>query len=91
MGASDSKVLFREQVLRIFQEDIAEDNDIWKELITLPTCIEDIFSMMYPDELRNLITNRRSNFTSLVKTCIEHLESFEVSEKIDAEINTVRN
>ena len=55
MGASESKLAFKEDLFRLSGEpDIAADSKIWSRFYELPESAEDVFSLWSPNDLRQL-------------------------------------
>jgi hypothetical protein len=58
MGASESKLHFKENVFKLTGEpDIAADSHFWSQFYQLPESAEDVFSLWSPNDLRSLTNN----------------------------------
>lgn len=68
MGASESKLAFKEDIFRLAGEpDIPAEDPWWTRFYTLPESADDVFALWSPADLRNL--------TSLVESAPSHRAS----------------
>jgi hypothetical protein len=59
MGASESKLAFKEQVFRLEREDnLPAKSPHWSQFYTLPESAEDVFALWSPNDIRGLALNR---------------------------------
>ena len=67
MGNSDSRTIFRDQLQTMFSVEVLEDDyDYWQGLLSLPTNLEDIFTMLPQTDIRRLIEDRPNNLYGLI-------------------------
>eukprot|EP00811_Abedinium_folium_P034699 NODE_755_length_2784_cov_3.475348.p1 GENE.NODE_755_length_2784_cov_3.475348~~NODE_755_length_2784_cov_3.475348.p1 ORF type:complete len:785 (+),score=194.49 NODE_755_length_2784_cov_3.475348:112-2466(+) len=67
MGNSDSQVAFIGCVQRLLEEDVPyNDEAFWKELLTAPVSVEDVFGMISPEHVRRLRAEKPYNLEALL-------------------------
>ena len=58
MGASESKLAFKEDIFRLSGEpDIPADSTWWQRFYQLPESADDVFALWSPNDLRHLTSN----------------------------------
>ncbi|KAK3679782.1 hypothetical protein LTR78_000158 [Recurvomyces mirabilis] len=89
MGASESKLTFKEDVFRLAREDnIPADSAWWAQFYQLPETAEDVFALWSPTDVRNLTQNTASrppgtppvpkkNLETLVYACVARLDALQ--------------
>jgi len=98
MGASESKLTFKEDVFRLAREDNIPANDPWwSQFYTLPETADDVFALWSPNDVRNLTLNTSSaadrppagtqcapkkNLETLICTCVGRLRELQ-SKRVD--------
>lgn len=87
MGASESKLTFKEDVFRLAREDNIDPTDKWwSQFYQLPESADDVFALWSPTDVRNLTNNHsadrppfgsqtapKKNLETLIYTCIGRL------------------
>ncbi|KAF1991124.1 hypothetical protein K402DRAFT_347080 [Aulographum hederae CBS 113979] len=67
MGASDSKLVFKQGIFRLSeQQDIAADDPYWTGFWELPESAEDVFSLFSPTDIRRTRDNALRNLETLL-------------------------
>ncbi|KAF2754849.1 hypothetical protein EJ05DRAFT_443016 [Pseudovirgaria hyperparasitica] len=67
MGASDSKLVFKQGIFRLSEEkEIPADDPYWTSFWELPESAEDIFSLFSPADIRRARDNSIANLETLV-------------------------
>ncbi|KAH8731937.1 high-temperature-induced dauer-formation protein-domain-containing protein [Phaeosphaeriaceae sp. PMI808] len=67
MGASDSKLTFKQGIFRLSEpKEISADDDYWKGFWELPESTEDVFSLFSPADIRRTRDNNLANLETLV-------------------------
>ncbi|KAK0356729.1 hypothetical protein LTS02_002788 [Friedmanniomyces endolithicus] len=89
MGASESKLTFKEDVFRLAREDnIPPDSPWWAQFYQLPESADDVFALWSPTDVRNLTANSASSLSStqglpqknletLIYTCVGRLHQLQ--------------
>ncbi|KAK5120846.1 hypothetical protein LTR85_005913 [Meristemomyces frigidus] len=90
MGASESKLTFKEDVFRLAREDnIPADSPWWAQFYELPETADDVFALWSPTDVRNLTLNTaerpppgtqiapKKNLETLIYTCIARLHALQ--------------
>ncbi|KAK4541104.1 hypothetical protein LTR36_008329 [Oleoguttula mirabilis] len=90
MGASESKLTFKEDVFRLAREDnIPADSQWWAQFYELPETADDVFALWSPTDVRNLTLNTaerpppgtqlppKKNLETLIYTCIARLHALQ--------------
>ncbi|RMY61613.1 hypothetical protein D0863_11219 [Hortaea werneckii] len=91
MGASESKLTFKEDVFRLAREDDIDPADRWWcQFYQLPETAEDVFALWSPNDVRNLTINHaadrpppgtqiapKKNLETLMYTCIGRLHALQ--------------
>ncbi|KAI7575334.1 hypothetical protein KC346_g19977, partial [Hortaea werneckii] len=91
MGASESKLTFKEDVFRLAREDNIDPADRWWcQFYQLPETAEDVFALWSPNDVRNLTINHaadrpppgtqiapKKNLETLMYTCIGRLHALQ--------------
>ncbi|KAI7356614.1 hypothetical protein KC354_g10339 [Hortaea werneckii] len=91
MGASESKLAFKEDVFRLAREDNIDPADRWWcQFYQLPETAEDVFALWSPNDVRNLTINHaadrpppgtqiapKKNLETLMYTCIGRLHALQ--------------
>ncbi|KAF2769164.1 hypothetical protein EJ03DRAFT_327609 [Teratosphaeria nubilosa] len=95
MGASESKLAFKEEVFRLAREDnLPVDSATWPQFYQLPESADDVFSLWSPTDIRNLTLNGgdhgrpapgsqvppRKNLETLIYTCVARLEALQTAQ-----------
>ncbi|KAJ1550708.1 hypothetical protein HK096_005475, partial [Nowakowskiella sp. JEL0078] len=78
MGATESKLAFRKNVLQLFEvRNISKDNvEYWNAFIELPESAEDVFNLFSPKDLRKVRDLAPENLQTLLQTVIQRILSF---------------
>ncbi|KAL6706186.1 hypothetical protein ACN47E_005921 [Coniothyrium glycines] len=67
MGASDSKLSFKQGIFRLSEpKQIAADDDYWTSFWELPESTEDVFSLFSPADIRRTRDNNLANLETLI-------------------------
>ncbi|KAJ5754410.1 hypothetical protein N7533_003953 [Penicillium manginii] len=67
MGASESKLVFKQGIFRLSEEkEIPADDPYWTKFWELPESTEDVFSLFTPADIRRTRDNALSNFETLL-------------------------
>jgi len=85
MGASESKLAFKEDIFRLSGEpDIPADSPWWSRFYQLPESSEDVFALWSPNDLRHLTNNAdttdpspKKNAETLIYIAIARLEALQ--------------
>ncbi|TKA83595.1 hypothetical protein B0A55_00401 [Friedmanniomyces simplex] len=89
MGASESKLTFKEDVFRLAREDnIPADSPWWAQFYQLPESADDVFALWSPTDVRNLTLCSASspsstqglpqkNLETLIYTCVGRLHQLQ--------------
>ena len=91
MGASESKLTFKEDVFRLAREDnIPAESEWWSQFYSLPESADDVFALWSPNDVRNLTLNTaaekpapgtqvppKKNLETLIYTCIARLQALQ--------------
>ncbi|PLN81601.1 high-temperature-induced dauer-formation protein-domain-containing protein [Aspergillus taichungensis] len=74
MGASESKLVFKQGIFRLSEEkDIPPDDPYWARFWELPESTEDVFSLFTPADIRRTRDNATSNFETLLLSVTSRL------------------
>ncbi|EYE98481.1 Hid1 family protein [Aspergillus ruber CBS 135680] len=74
MGASESKLVFKQGIFRLSEErDIPADDPYWTRFWELPESTEDVFSLFTPADIRRTRDNALSNFETLLLSITSRL------------------
>ncbi|KNG84629.1 hypothetical protein ANOM_006164 [Aspergillus nomiae NRRL 13137] len=74
MGASESKLVFKQGIFRLSEEkDIPADDPYWARFWELPESTEDVFSLFTPADIRRTRDNALSNFETLLLSVTSRL------------------
>lgn len=66
MGASASKIKFRESLTSLISRDVSpDDSDFWDELWKIPSSADEVFELLTPDNARRLRDERFDNLATL--------------------------
>jgi len=66
MGASASKIKFRESLTSLISRDVSpEDAEFWDELWKIPSSADEVFELLTPDNARRLRDERFDNLATL--------------------------
>lgn len=69
MGASDSKIGFKQGIFRLSEErNIAAHDPYWTSFWELPESSEDVFSLFSPNDIRRTRDNALENIETLIQT-----------------------
>ncbi|EMC94101.1 hypothetical protein BAUCODRAFT_74343 [Baudoinia panamericana UAMH 10762] len=90
MGASESKLTFKEDVFRLAREDNIPADDVWwAQFYQLPEHADDVFALWSPTDVRNLTLNGpdrpspgaqvspRKNLETLIYVCVARLDALQ--------------
>ncbi|KAK3667360.1 hypothetical protein LTR22_001876 [Elasticomyces elasticus] len=89
MGASESKLTFKEDVFRLAREDnISADSQWWAQFYQLPESADDVFALWSPADVRNLTQSSagspsstqglpQKNLETLIYVCVARLEQLQ--------------
>ncbi|KAB8360742.1 hypothetical protein FH972_024477 [Carpinus fangiana] len=66
MGASDSKLVFKQGIFRLSEKRIAADDAYWASFWELPESAEDVFSLFTAADIRRIRDVSRENLETLV-------------------------
>ncbi|KAJ5524203.1 hypothetical protein N7513_009323 [Penicillium frequentans] len=67
MGASESKLVFKQGIFRLSEEkEIPADDPYWTRFWELPESTEDVFSLFTPADIRRTRDHALSNFETLI-------------------------
>ncbi|GLA22642.1 hypothetical protein M752DRAFT_278430 [Aspergillus phoenicis ATCC 13157] len=74
MGASESKLVFKQGIFRLSEEkDIPADDPYWARFWELPESSEDVFSLFTPADIRRIRDHALSNFETLLLSVTSRL------------------
>ncbi|KAA8647007.1 Hid1 family protein [Aspergillus tanneri] len=74
MGASESKLVFKQGIFRLSEErDIAAEDPYWARFWELPESTEDVFSLFTPADIRRTRDHALSNFETLLLSITSRL------------------
>lgn len=74
MGASTSKSMFADIIAQLLQNDVeSNDHDFWDDLWKSQIGINDIFSIISPDDVRKLIHERPKNLQTIFTQAVAQL------------------
>ncbi|KAF9891265.1 hypothetical protein FE257_004829 [Aspergillus nanangensis] len=74
MGASESKLVFKQGIFRLSEEkDIPADDPYWARFWELPESTEDVFSLFTPADIRRTRDHALSNFETLLLSVTSRL------------------
>ncbi|PYH48850.1 Hid1 family protein [Aspergillus saccharolyticus JOP 1030-1] len=74
MGASESKLVFKQGIFRLSEEkDIPADDPYWTRFWELPESTEDVFSLFTPADIRRTRDHALSNFETLLLSVTSRL------------------
>ncbi|KAF7587286.1 hypothetical protein BBP40_007479 [Aspergillus hancockii] len=73
MGASESKLVFKQGIFRLSEKDIPADDPYWARFWELPESTEDVFSLFTPADIRRTRDNALSNFETLLLSVTSRL------------------
>ncbi|WPG98519.1 Hypothetical protein R9X50_00131000 [Acrodontium crateriforme] len=90
MGASESKLAFKEDVFRLAREDnIPADSSWWAQFYQLPESSDDVFALWSPNDVRSITLNGtdrpfpggqvdpKKNLETLIYTCVARLKALQ--------------
>ncbi|KAL4805958.1 high-temperature-induced dauer-formation protein-domain-containing protein [Aspergillus unguis] len=76
MGASESKLVFKQGIFRLSEEkEIPADDPYWTRFWELPESTEDVFSLFTPADIRRTRDNALGNFETLLLSITSRLTS----------------
>ncbi|KAL7823810.1 high-temperature-induced dauer-formation domain-containing protein [Trichoderma gracile] len=76
MGASDSKIGFKQGIFRLSEErNIAAHDPYWTSFWELPESSEDVFSLFSPNDIRRTRDNALENIETLIQALISRILS----------------
>jgi len=74
MGASDSKIRYRDRFVRAGQRAVADSEaEAWKELWRLPASVEDVFAAIQPEHMRAVQRAQPANLRVLLEQAAAQL------------------
>ncbi|RAL12758.1 Hid1 family protein [Aspergillus homomorphus CBS 101889] len=74
MGASESKLVFKQGIFRLSEEkDIPADDPYWTRFWELPESTEDVFSLFTPADIRRTRDHALTNFETLLLSVTSRL------------------
>ncbi|KAK9474122.1 high-temperature-induced dauer-formation protein-domain-containing protein [Dipodascopsis tothii] len=74
MGASNSKLVFKQSVFALFEKpDIAADDPFWAQFWEILDSAEDVFSLFSQADVRRTRDTALANLGTLLRTTISHL------------------
>ncbi|KAL4789976.1 high-temperature-induced dauer-formation protein-domain-containing protein [Aspergillus venezuelensis] len=74
MGASESKLVFKQGIFRLSEEkEIPADDPYWTRFWELPESTEDVFSLFTPADIRRTRDNALGNFETLLLSITSRL------------------
>ncbi|OJJ48434.1 hypothetical protein ASPZODRAFT_130459 [Penicilliopsis zonata CBS 506.65] len=74
MGASESKLVFKQGIFRLSEEkNIPADDQYWTKFWELPESTEDVFSLFTPSDIRRTRDHALSNLETLLSSVISRL------------------
>ncbi|KAE8352754.1 proteins containing regions of low-complexity [Aspergillus coremiiformis] len=74
MGASESKLVFKQGIFRLSEEkEIPADDPYWARFWELPESTEDVFSLFTPADIRRTRDNALANFETLLLSVTSRL------------------
>jgi hypothetical protein len=73
----------------VVNEQLTADDPVWTDLISMPLTIEDVFAMIYPDEIRKLVRENLENLQILVTVCFREIDALDIAS--NESIQRVRN
>ncbi|KAL9654893.1 hypothetical protein ABK040_008684 [Willaertia magna] len=92
MGSSDSKLQFKSMFSRLSENYIKHnEHNFWKLLFIQPLSLEDIFSVISPDDIRNLRKFQPANLATIIYKCIEQLYLFSQPKNYFSESTSAKN
>ncbi|KAJ5350366.1 hypothetical protein N7541_008093 [Penicillium brevicompactum] len=66
MGASESKLVFKQGIFRLSEQEIPADDPYWTRFWELPESTEDVFSLFTPADIRRTRDHALPNFQTLI-------------------------
>ncbi|CAG8593787.1 3735_t:CDS:10 [Funneliformis mosseae] len=72
MGATESKLVFRKGVFRLFEERATND-EYWSQYWLLPESADDVFSLVGAQDIRRVRDQARENLQTLINKVIDRL------------------
>ncbi|KAJ6130765.1 hypothetical protein N7512_003545 [Penicillium capsulatum] len=66
MGASESKLVFKQGIFRLAEKEIPADDPYWTRFWELPESTEDVFSLFTPADIRRTRDHALPNFETLL-------------------------
>ncbi|CAG8920306.1 unnamed protein product [Penicillium salamii] len=66
MGASESKLVFKQGIFRLSEQEIPADDPYWTRFWELPESTEDVFSLFTPADIRRTRDQALPNFQTLL-------------------------
>jgi len=92
MGSGDSKLQFRSRINNLVKNKVtATDHEFWSVLFTAPLSLHDIFSLISPNDVRDIRTHQPGNLGIIIFKAIEQLYLFSQPENFGAEYTSARN
>ncbi|KAL4787828.1 high-temperature-induced dauer-formation protein-domain-containing protein [Aspergillus varians] len=73
MGASESKLVFKQGIFRLSEKEIPADDPYWSRFWELPESTEDVFSLFTPADIRRTRDNALGNFETLLLSITSRL------------------
>ncbi|KAI9374468.1 high-temperature-induced dauer-formation protein-domain-containing protein [Aspergillus egyptiacus] len=74
MGASESKLVFKQGIFRLYEEkEIPADDPYWARFWELPESTEDVFSLFTPADIRRTRDHSLANFETLLLSITSRL------------------
>ncbi|KAG2383253.1 hypothetical protein C9374_004590 [Naegleria lovaniensis] len=92
MGSSDSKLQFKTMFSKLGENYIKHnDHNFWKMLFIQPLSIDDIFTVISPDDIRSLRKVQPANLGTIIYKCIEQLFLFSQPKNFFSESTSAKN
>ncbi|KAK7206377.1 high-temperature-induced dauer-formation protein-domain-containing protein [Myxozyma melibiosi] len=74
MGSSNSKLIFKQSVFRLFEEpELSPSDPLWEQFWQVPESAEDIFTIFSASDVRRTRDNALGNLELLIVNVVHHL------------------
>ncbi|KAI7897731.1 high-temperature-induced dauer-formation protein-domain-containing protein [Cokeromyces recurvatus] len=93
MGATDSKLAFRKNVFRLFEDkNIAtSENEYWELFWTLPESADDIFSLIGASDIRKTRDSARNNLEVLIDKLMDKMQAILKAQNFPSEQHSINH
>lgn len=94
MGTTDSRVVFKDTINALLENNISEQEEgYWIEIFKEPNTVEDIFFVISPNIIKELLNKQPANLEKMLKIAVKIIDEFSKA-KIDCErivlLNSIR-